>query len=143
MDKESSMKNVMAKYKVAQHISSNLILTTGDHYYVILDDLPMTWREMRTIYDNHFIGDSELDVFEKTLSSDSYKNLSKFRLKNGQSILIRNSQIIGMIFDEKAIMANISDFASELEKITSKYNLSDRGIDNYFDLAYFDLDVGW
>lgn len=143
MDKESSMKNVIAKYKVAQNISCSIILTTGDHYYVILDDIPMTWRKMRLIYDRHFIWDSEPFEFEKILSSDSYKDLSKFRLKNGQSILIRNSQIVGIIFDEKAMMANISDFASELEEIASKYNLSDPDIDNYFDLDYFGLDVGW
>lgn len=131
MDKESSMKHVLAKYKVAQYLYSSIILTTGDHYYVILDDSPMTWRDMMQIYDRQFLWDGE-PAFEKILSPDSYKDLSQFRLKNGQSILIRNSQIVGIIFDKKTMMANISDFASELKEIASKYNLSDSDIDNYF-----------
>ncbi|AKG66634.1 hypothetical protein [Lactobacillus helveticus] len=135
---DGKMKCVMAKYRVAQEIPINIMLTTGKHYYAMLDS-SMTWREIKQIYYRGYIGDDELVDFKKILSHDSYKNLSKFRLKNGKSILIRNSQIIGMIFDENVIMANINDFASELEKIANEYNLSDEEIDKY----EIDNYLGW
>lgn len=129
---DGEMKSVIAKYKIAQNITINLILATGDHYVVMLDDFPMTWREMKHIYDRGFIWDSEPDDCGKMLSIDSYKKISNFRLKGGEIIFIRNSQIAGMIVDEETTMAKISEFVSELVVVANKYNLSDLEIDNYF-----------
>lgn len=131
VDESDEMSRVIDKYSVAQKIPIHIMLTTGEHYYVMLDS-SMTWREMMLIHARGFMENGEPDDCGKMLSIDSYKKISKFRLKGGKSLFIRHSQIAGMIVDEETMMAKISEFVSELMVVGNKYNLSDHEIDNYF-----------
>lgn len=128
---DNEMENAIAKYRIARYIPIDIILTTGEHYQVMLD-FSVTWSDMKQIYDRGFICDCELADCEEILSPESYKNNSKLHLKGGESLFIRNSQIIGMTVDKETAMANVSDFVIELVRTTNKYNLSDHEIDSYF-----------
>ena len=128
---DGEMKHVTAKYRTAQNIPVRIILTTGEHYYVTMES-SIPWRTIMQIHDNGVLGSSGVFECEEILSPDSYKEISKFDLESGKSLVIRNSQIIGMLVDEETMMANINDFVSELQAVAGKYNLSDFQIAQYF-----------
>lgn len=123
------MNHLATKYRAIQKVPARKIMTTRRNYSVTLGS-SMSWREMKKIYDRGFIRDEPVTC-EEILSPDSYKEISKFNLATGESLVIRNSQIIGTIFDEKTMMTIINNFVSELVEVAEKYNLSDQEIDNY------------
>lgn len=130
---KSSMKHVIAKYRTAQKVPVRIMLTTRENFHIMLGS-SMPWREMKMIHDRGYIGDCYLSVCGEILSLGNYKELSRFDLGLGKSLLIRNSQIIGMLVDEEKMMKNINGFVSELLEVADKYDLSDHKIDNYLDL---------
>lgn len=125
---------VSTEYRAAQEVPCHIILTTGEHYDITLFS-SMTWLEMKKIYNRGFFGNNEPAVCGEVIRPDNCKKISKFHLKNGKSLVVRNSQIIRVIVDkvdEETMMMNIDDFLSKLEEITNKYNLSDFQIAQYF-----------
>lgn len=123
---------VANEYKAAQEIPAQLMLTRGENFSVTLYS-SMSWRRMKEIADRGFIGNTEPAACGDILSYDHYKDISKFYFENDRSLIIRNSQIIGMTIDEEAMMQNINNFTNKLEEIACKYNLPVYKIDGYFD----------
>lgn len=129
---DSEMKHLATiEYRAAQKVPIELMLTTGEHYDAMIDS-SMPWSEMKLIHDRGYLDGNELLDCDEILSTDSDRETLKFRLKYDQILVIRNSQIIGMLVDKKTILANINDFVNKLVETVSKYNLTNNEVDNYF-----------